>query len=304
MRRPKMKLDHLSTIICVAEERNLEDAAKELGLTPSAVRKQIDTLEKLLGVRVIQSGVGGLCLTEYGELLHLHGTRTIAQALLVEEKISTIQALRNDYVLMGHSTYLPPKLIALIHDIGIDNRPMLRIEHTSGTTKMITERVINGSLHIGLGILPIECPDLLIRQIFEEPIVVCLPSDHKLASRATIFPADLKGQPIVAVGRELLPALHREIENYFFEFGVRIEVAVDAFAPPEALICVEQKRGVCMLAKSSAIVRPGVTVRPLSSRALTRRSGVFIREDNSSSLIDEMVRLLVQKVSKSSWPRP
>jgi DNA-binding transcriptional LysR family regulator len=298
-----MKLDHLSTIICVAEKRNVEDAAKELGLTPSAVRKQIDTLEKLLGVKVIQSGAGGLCLTEYGELLHLHGTRTIAHALLAEETISTIQALRNNYVLMGHSTYLAPKLIALIHDLGLDSRPLLRIEHISGTTKMITEGVVNGSLHIGLGILPLECPDLLIRQIFEEPIVVCLPSDHKLAARAAIFPADLKGQPIVAVGRELLPALHQEIENHFLEFGIRIQVVVDAFAPPEALIYVEQKRGVCMLAKSSAIVRPGITIRPLSSRVLTRRSGVFIRGDNSSSLIDEMVRLLIQKVSKS-WRRP
>jgi DNA-binding transcriptional LysR family regulator len=298
MRRPKLKMDHLSTIICVAAKRNIEDAADELGVTPSAVRKQIDVLESLLGVEIVQSGVDGLCLTEYGQLLHLEAKRTITHALLAEEKIQAFQALKNHRVLIGHSTYLAPKLIALIHQISIDDKPLLRVEHTSAMTKIVVDRVLNGSLHIGLGFLPLDFPELLIRQVFDEPLVVCLPSDHRLAKRAAIYPTDLVGEPFVAVARESLPALHREIESHFLEFGIRISVVADAFAPPEALIYVEQKVGVCLLANSSVSARRGVTARPLATRLLRRRSGVFIREDNHSPLIQRFVKLMIDQAGR------
>jgi DNA-binding transcriptional LysR family regulator len=84
MRRPKVKLDHLSTVICLAEKRNVEDAADELGLTPSAIRKQIEAIESLLGVRIFESGPRGLSLTEYGDVLHIQAQRAVDQALLAE----------------------------------------------------------------------------------------------------------------------------------------------------------------------------------------------------------------------------
>ena len=49
MRRPKVKLDHLVTVMAVAEKHDIEVAAREIGLTASAVRKQLDAVEGMLG---------------------------------------------------------------------------------------------------------------------------------------------------------------------------------------------------------------------------------------------------------------
>jgi DNA-binding transcriptional LysR family regulator len=297
MRRPKVKLDHLSTIICLAEKRNIEDAADELGLTPSAIRKQIDAIESLFGVRIFKSGPGGFSLTDYGDVLHTQAQRTLDQALLAEEKLRTLQALRDHRVLIGHSTYLPPKMIAMIHQVRIDDMPRLRIEHTSGTTKTVVEEVISGRLHVGFGFLPVQEPTLQIHPLFEEPLVVCMPSNHRLASRALVYPHDLDGEPVIAVGRIPMPALHLDINDHFSEFGIELHIIIDAFSPTEALAYVVQKVGICLLASSSVITRPGITVRPLSTRVLKRRSGVFIREDNRSPLLQKVLEAVFQKTN-------
>jgi DNA-binding transcriptional LysR family regulator len=300
MRRPKVKLDHLSTIICLAEKRNLEDAADELGLTPSAIRKQIEAIESLLGVRIFENGPKGLSLTEYGDVLHIQAQRTVDQALLAEEKLLTLQALKDHRVLIGHSTYLPPKMITMIHQVRIDDMPRLRIEHTSGTTRTVVEDVLGGRLHVGFGFLPLQESILQIHPLFEEPLVVCMPSDHRFASRASVYPHDLDGEPVIAVGRIPMPALHLEIRDHFSEFGIELNIIIDAFSPTEALAYVAQKEGICMLANSSVVIRPGITVRPLSTRVLKRRSGVFIREDNRSPLFRKILDVVLQKATARS----
>ena len=50
MRRPRVKLDNFLAVITVAEKHDLDTAGSEMGLTPSAVRKQIELVEGVLGV--------------------------------------------------------------------------------------------------------------------------------------------------------------------------------------------------------------------------------------------------------------
>jgi hypothetical protein len=44
MRRLKVKLDNLIAVMTVAAKHNIDDAADELGLSPSSVRKQIESV--------------------------------------------------------------------------------------------------------------------------------------------------------------------------------------------------------------------------------------------------------------------
>ncbi len=49
MRRPKVKLDNLVAFLAVAEKRDINDAACEMGLSASAVRKHWMLSRTLLG---------------------------------------------------------------------------------------------------------------------------------------------------------------------------------------------------------------------------------------------------------------
>ena len=232
IRRPKLKLDSLLAFITLAETRDVGLAASELGLTPSAVRKQIETVERTLGIDLFEGKKSALALTEDGEIFVVDARVAVEHAILAEEKAVSRQELKRHRLRIGHSTYLPPKLIALIHRLHIEDRPLVRIKHVSGVQPTIVRQVLDGSLDMGISFLPIHERGLVIRPIYEEAIVACIPNGHALATKASIYPHDLDGEPMVSVSRELLPALHWEIEDHFAGFGIILRIVVRTLIHP------------------------------------------------------------------------
>jgi DNA-binding transcriptional LysR family regulator len=303
MFRPKVKLDSLVALMTVAARRNVDGAAKELGLSASGVRKQLDIIENTFGIRLFEKKEGSLTLTDDGERFHDDAMKAVKQALLAEEQVYARQAIKNHHLLVGHSTNLPPKLITVITQIHIDDTHPVRLEHRSGLTSTTIRGVSEGSFHAGFGILPIRAPELLIRTIYEEPLVACIPAGHRLAVKPVISPQDFDGEPIIAVSREPWPERHQEIEDHCADFGVALRVVADAYSAPEALAYVEQRTGICLLPGTSVFGRPGITAKPLSTHVLTRRCGVFIREDNHSPILQKLLEVSLRQAEGAHMKR-
>jgi DNA-binding transcriptional LysR family regulator len=303
MRRPKVKLDNLIALMTVAEKHNIDDAAEELGLSASGVRKQLDIIENTFGIRLFEKIGGELVFTADGEWFYDDAVKAVEQALLAEEQVYARQAIRNHHLVVGYSTNLPPRLIAAITQLHIEDDALVHIEHRSGLTSTTVRRVIDGSLHAGFGILPIRSSELLIRTMYEEPLVVCIPMGHRLAVKPCISPRDFDGEPFIAVSREPWPERHKEIEDHCADFGVALNVVADAYSAPEALAHVEQRTGICLLPVSSVAGRPGLVVKSLSTHVLVRRCGVFVREDNRSPLLQKLVEASLRQAETTRWKR-
>ena len=303
MRRPKVKLDNLIAFLTVTAKHDVDDAAEELGLSASGVRKQLDAIENTFGIRLFEKTRGILTLTDDGELFFDDAMKAVEQALLAEEQVYARQAIRNHHLLVGHSTNLPPKLITVITQIHIDDTHPVRLEHQSGLTSTTIRGVSEGSFHAGFGILPIRAPGLLIRTIYEEPLMACIPAGHRLTVKPVISPQDFDGEPIIAVSREPWPERHQEIEDHCADFGVALRVVADAYSAPEALAYVEQRTGICLLPSTSVFGRPGITVKPLSTHVLTRRCGVFIREDNHSPILQKLLEVSLRQAEGAHMKR-
>ena len=294
MRRPKVKLDNLITFMTVAAMHSIDDAACELGLSASGVRRQLENVEEALGIRIFESGRGRLVLTEDGESFREDAKKAVDQVLLAEEQLAARRAIRNHHLVIGHSTNLPPKVIAAVSQLHIEDESPVHIEHRTGLTTTTVRGVVEGSLHAGFGLLPIRASELIVRTIYEEPLVVCIPTGHRLAVRPAISPSDLDEEPMIAVSRGPWPERHQEIEEHFSDFGVVPRIVVDAYSAPEAIAYVEQKVGICLLAGTSIAGRTGLIARPLSTNVLKRKAGVFIREDNHSPLLQKLLETSFQ----------
>jgi DNA-binding transcriptional LysR family regulator len=144
MRRPKVKLDNLVTIITVAERHDIDAAANQMGLTPSAVRKQIELVENILGTRLFIGRNGQLSLTDDGKVFFAEALRSVEHANLAEEKTIARLALKNHHLMVGHSTHLPPRLIQVINRLSIEDTHAVRIQHLSGLTSTTIRRVLEG----------------------------------------------------------------------------------------------------------------------------------------------------------------
>lgn len=304
MRRPRVKLDNLVVFMTVADKHDIDRAAVELGLSPSGVRKQLDSIENTLGIRLFEKKQGRLILSEDGEDFYDDAAKAVEQALLAEEQIYARRAIRNHHLVVGHSTNLPPKVIAAISQLQIEDDQAVRIEHKSGLTSTVVRDVLNSTMHAGFGILPIHAPDLLLWTVYEEPLIVCIPTGHRFATKPVISPQDFDGEPFIAVSREPWPQRHQEIDEHCADFGVDLRVVADAYSAPEALAYVEQKAGLCLLPASSATGRTGILTKPLSTHVLKRRCGVIIREDNRSSvLLQKLIEAALQSTGRSHLKR-
>ena len=296
MKLPSLSIDTLAAFIALSRHKNLELAGRELSVSASAVHKRLRVAERALGCRLFHVSNEGLMPTKEGQVLYLDALRIMEQASLAEEKVRAVRELLQRNILVGHSTYLAPHLLSFVMRLRDNASGKLRIEHRSGLTPALVQQVNDGILHAAFGEL-IEAPrSLLVRQLFEEPLVVCLPKEHRLAGRHVIRPQELDGEPTIAVSREYLPQQHMEIEDLLDQFGAKTRIVADAFGPAEALVLVAQKIGICFVPESHA-ANPLATARPLSIRTLTRKSGLYVRDDSRHQAVTTLIDLTVQLVT-------
>ncbi|MFY9180163.1 MAG: LysR family transcriptional regulator [Venatoribacter sp.] len=82
------RVDSLQTFITVVRTRNFTAAADELGVTPSAISKQISALEERLGVRLLNRTTRSVSPTEAGQMFYQHG-ENILESITEAEKLVT-----------------------------------------------------------------------------------------------------------------------------------------------------------------------------------------------------------------------
>ena len=112
-------------------------------------------------------------------------------------------------------------------------------------------------------------PDLAYHLLVKEPLVVVLPSDHRLAALKAIDAQDLVGEPFVSVS-DTAPVLRAVIDDYLKRSGLNIKPAHEADHLAMGMSLVASTRGVALLpAYAQNFLPRSVASRPL--RAMRRR---------------------------------
>ena len=113
-----MDWDKLRTFHIVAEAGSFTHAGETLGLSQSAVSRQISSLEESLQIKLFHRHARGLVLTESGELLHntakdIFGKLEMVEARLLDSQSLPSGSLRITLPEFIGSTWLAPKLSTL-----------------------------------------------------------------------------------------------------------------------------------------------------------------------------------------------
>jgi len=120
----------------VAETKSFSAAAKRLGISKSAVSKQITRLERALNARLIHRTTRRLSLTEVGSVFYEHCARMLAEAEAAEAVVSRLRAAPRGVLKLttpaayGHLQIAPavPELLArypeMAVQIAMNDRPV------------------------------------------------------------------------------------------------------------------------------------------------------------------------------------
>jgi LysR family transcriptional regulator, nitrogen assimilation regulatory protein len=167
-----VELSQLSAFLCVVDEGGFTRAAAQLGITQSALSRQVALLEADLGQRLLTRTGRGAVPTEAGLALQGHARSLLEQAHRAREELRGLEASPRGRVTVG----LPPRVAhALAAPLVQSFRarfPDAVLAVTEGLSVALRERLIAGRIDLAVLFDPPAAPQLEYRMLCREPLVL------------------------------------------------------------------------------------------------------------------------------------
>src|SRR5918992_4023018 len=143
-------LDQLRSFVVVAEELHFGRAAERLQMTQPPLSRQIQKLERALGVRLFERDNRKVELTTAGEAFLIEGRRLLALASGALEQAQRIQAGSAGTVRIGFTATAAFSVLTSLLNIVSEAYPGLHIDLFEMVTREQVSRLTNGELDLGL----------------------------------------------------------------------------------------------------------------------------------------------------------
>jgi DNA-binding transcriptional LysR family regulator len=201
----------------VVELESFSKAAEAVSLVQASVSERIASLEKKIGMPLLDRLGRKVIPTAAGELLHKHATLLLEMKETAELEIERFTGLKQGEISMGGSTipgeYILPDLIGRFKK----KYPHLSVKMTIADSGEIENRVIAGQLEIGvIGSKSLHA-NLLCQKLWEDELVLAVPVRHPWARRKAVSIQDLRKTPFIL--REDGSGTLKILEVYLCESG-------------------------------------------------------------------------------------
>jgi DNA-binding transcriptional LysR family regulator len=254
-----MELRHLRYFVALADELHFGRAAETAYVAQSTLSQQIQAFEEEMGVTFFERSPGGVELTEAGRTFRPYAERVLQEARRAE---SIARAARDGLAGLLSITYeatamrsgLPPIIKAFRED-----RPHGELDLAEQTTREQVDALRAEEADAGFLFLPINERGLHVQPLFTAPMVVVLPTGHRLSDRDAIPLHELEGEPHVIWARGGAPRIHDAYVRACHDAGFTPRIIQDIERGESFLGLVEAGLGVSIAhASNLQIQRPGV----------------------------------------------
>lgn len=299
-----MELRHLRYFIAVAETGSLTEAAeRRLHTSQPSLSRQIRDLEDQVGVELLSRSARGVELTPAGKAFIDHARLALTQVdAAVEAARRAAQPAKPRFALgflTGQEmTWLPAAMHILCSELA-----NIDVTVSSDYSPDLADGLARGKLDVAF--LRAEPDfDLSYQVVGREPLVVLMPSDHPLTSRAAIRPQDLVGEPFIAMANKARVA-RAVIDGYLDRSGVQVTPAQGVDNPAMVMSLVASTRGLALIPAYVESLMPwSVVSRPLAGEAPTIDLVIGYSQANTSpilklflSRVDELIARVAKKSS-------
>ena len=304
----EIELRHLRYFVAVADAGSLTVAAqRKLFTSQPSLSRQIRDLEDEVGAQLLTRGARGIELTPAGRAFLDHARVALAQVEAGAEAARRVahpaKPCFSMGFLTGHELTWMPEAFRILRD----ELPNIDVMISSQYSPQLANALLKGTVDAAFLRREQGFPELAFRFLVKEPLVVVLPSDHRLAALKAIRPADLVGETFVAVSHTA-PVLRGVIDNYLKRSGIHITPAHEIDHVVMGMSLIASTRGVGLLpAYAQNFLTRSVTSRPLKGKAPTVDLVLGYKKSNKSPILRLLLsRLdeLVARVSKAHSLRP
>jgi len=242
---PDLDLRLVRYFTVVAEHRHFGRAAEALRVAQPSLSRQIRHLEQQLGARLLDRTPQGSRLTEAGEVF-----LPLARALLRSA----------DQAAARTRAAAQPSRITIGYTIGLIVTPavrQLRREHPDADVQTLhldwnqpREALLDHRVDAVVTRLPLRTGGLHVTILYDEPRVLLVPLDHRLAGKESVSIDDIADEPI--------PRLPDPAWNAYW----RIDPRPDGSPAPDGPLveAIEDKNELIAAGQAVAVIPAGVAV--------------------------------------------
>jgi LysR family transcriptional regulator, hca operon transcriptional activator len=281
-----MELRHLRYFVAVIEEGSLTTAADlRLHTSQPSLSRQIRDLEYQVGAELLSRSVHGVKLTAAGKAFLDHARLALAQVdAAVEAARRAAQPARKTFAI-GFQTGHEMNWLAKAMHVLRDELKNIHVTILSDYSPDLAEALVRGRLEVAF--LRAEPTfDLGYEVVDHEPLIVLMPSDHRLTAREAIHPREFIGEIFIG-GSNKATVLRKVTEDYLQRSGLEIKLdhGVDNMAMAVSLVA--STRGLALMPAYARNLLPwSVVSRPLEGEAPTIELAVGYNRANSSPILE------------------
>src|SRR5688572_25330836 len=186
-----MNLRDLKYLVALADHKHFGRAAAASFVSQPTLSTQIKKLEEELGVSLVERAPRRVMLTPVGRDIAERARKVIADVEQMSEIARRSQDPEAGTVRLGLFPTLGPYLLPHVVP-GLRKRfPRLELLLVEEKTDQILARLRDGRLDAGLLALPIHDEQLHVEPLFDEPFLLAVPRQHRLATRPSLAVSDL-----------------------------------------------------------------------------------------------------------------
>ncbi|GHU19339.1 LysR family transcriptional regulator [Betaproteobacteria bacterium] len=255
-------------------------------------------LEQHLGGTLFDRSCRPMELTSLGKYFYPRAKELLVQARLLDKEAHGIASGKCGWLGIG---FIRTSLFSVL-PVAIrrfkENFPDVRFDLIETFSEDQPERLRDGLIHVGISrfIGDFERPrDLTYHVMFEDPLVVALPANHRLAKKKSVRVADLDGCPYIVHPKNTQTPFSQKILTILRDAGVKPEVSYQVTELHTTLALVAAGLGITFVGRS--IVennRSDIIFRPISDLTIGTTVMAVTRANETSKIALAFLNVLLE----------
>lgn len=198
-----LNLERLRVLHAVADRGSVNAAARALHVTSSAISQQLAKLEQEVGQPLLERNGRGVRLTDAAQVLVGHTARVLSALSLAEAELDAKRtSVVGSLMVAAFPTAargLAPRALQFLLAAHPQLRIVLREQEPDVSVPMLIKRDLDLLIAQDWANAPLAFGDGLSRApLLEDVADVALPTNHRLATRATVTLDELAGDPWIS----------------------------------------------------------------------------------------------------------
>jgi DNA-binding transcriptional LysR family regulator len=211
----------LRQLALIVRERSFSKAAESLGISQPALSKSIRSMERVLGVQLLERGRFGALPTAFGLALVRHADAIDAELRSAIQEVDALRAAKSGHVCVGCGPSEATRLLPMALNRLRARAPGISVTVLYGLNEGLMPMVKHGEVDFALSSIPARSsdPDLRLVRLHEDRAAVIARTGHPLLERR----GPLTAQHLV--DQQWILARHSELErraldDLFIETGL------------------------------------------------------------------------------------